>query len=139
MKMIQNEGQGVILYLRQEGRGIGLSKKLRAYNLQDNGFDTVDANIALGHQPDERDYRAAAAMLKDLQVTSVRLITNNPEKISQLEDYGIKVTCRIPAVATINENNHDYLYTKAVRMNHLLDVEKDEQSINTNLRSTYNG
>jgi GTP cyclohydrolase II len=122
MKMIEEEGQGVIVYLRQEGRGIGLSKKLSAYNLQDKGFDTVDANLALGHQPDERDYTAAASILKDLQVFSVMLITNNPEKISQLEQSGISVTRRIPAVATINENNHDYLYTKATRMNHMLDL-----------------
>lgn len=123
MRLIEEVGEGVVLYLRQEGRGIGLLEKLRAYNLQDNGLDTVDANLALGHEADERDYGIAAAMLKDLGVLSVRLITNNPEKISQLEQYDIQVSERIHSDAEIRPDNVAYLFTKAARMNHLLNVD----------------
>lgn len=123
MRIIEDAGEGVVLYLRQEGRGIGLLEKLRAYNLQDDGLDTVDANLALGHKADERDYGMAAAMLNDLGVLSVRLITNNPEKIFQLERNNIRVAERIASDAEIRPDNAGYLFTKAARMNHILNVD----------------
>jgi len=123
MQMIAEAGAGVIVYLRQEGRGIGLLDKLRAYNLQDQGYDTVDANLALGHQPDLRDYTIAARILEDLEVRSVRLMTNNPGKIMRLEELGIPVVERIPLESTIYADNAYYLFTKAQRMNHLLNME----------------
>ncbi|HWR66103.1 MAG TPA: GTP cyclohydrolase II [Bellilinea sp.] len=119
---IAHQGRGVIVYLRQEGRGIGLSEKLRAYNLQDRGLDTVEANLVLGHHEDEREYSMAAAILQDLGVRSVQLLTNNPDKITSLEDLGVIITERVPLVATVTEENAAYLMTKARRMNHLLDV-----------------
>jgi GTP cyclohydrolase II len=122
MATIAAHGAGVIVYLRQEGRGIGLLEKLRAYNLQDQGYDTVDANLALGHQADERDYTAAARILEDLQVRSVRLITNNPSKIERLRALGVRVDERVPSQGTIHADNYRYLFTKAQRMNHLLDL-----------------
>jgi GTP cyclohydrolase II len=122
MQLVAQEGQGVIIYLRQEGRGIGLSDKLRAYNLQDSGYDTVDANLMLGHQPDERDYTVAALILEDLGVRSVRLLTNNPLKIESLKALGIAVTSRVPLEPHITAENAHYLVTKAQRMNHLLDL-----------------
>lgn len=124
VSMIAAEGLGVILYLRQEGRGIGLLEKLRAYNLQDEGYDTVDANLMLGHQPDLRDYRVAAAILKDLGIRSVRLLTNNPDKINGLGREGIEVAERIPLQAPITNQNAFYLDTKARRMRHLLDLDQ---------------
>jgi GTP cyclohydrolase II len=123
MRLIENAGEGVVIYLRQEGRGIGLLEKLRAYNLQDQGLDTVDANLALGHEADERDYEMAAAILNDLGVRSVRLITNNPAKISQLEEYRMRVADRVSSDAEIRPDNAGYLFTKAARMNHLLDID----------------
>jgi 3,4-dihydroxy 2-butanone 4-phosphate synthase/GTP cyclohydrolase II len=123
MEHIDQEGQGVIVYLRQEGRGIGLLEKLRAYNLQDDGLDTIDANLALGHESDQRDYAMAAAILEDLGVISVRLMTNNPDKIIDLEQRGIPVVERISLVTTVYKDNAAYLLTKAQRMNHLLDVQ----------------
>ncbi len=122
MQTIALEGQGVILYLRQEGRGIGLLDKLRAYNLQDQGYDTVEANLALGHQADERDYTVAARMLEDLDVRSIRLLTNNPSKIENLSDLGVVVKERIPVESTITADNAFYLFTKVQRMDHLLDL-----------------
>lgn len=122
MEYIAHQGRGVIVYLRQEGRGIGLSEKLRAYNLQDRGLDTVEANLVLGHHEDEREYSMAAAILRDLGVRSIRLLTNNPDKITSLEDLGVIITERVPLVATVTEENAAYLLTKARRMNHLLDV-----------------
>ena len=116
-------GEGVLIYLRQEGRGIGLLDKLRAYNLQDEGMDTVDANLALGHQADERDYTIAACILNDLGVSSVQLLTNNPMKIENLRQLGIPVVKRVPLEATITADNIDYLFTKAQRMNHMLDID----------------
>jgi len=121
MRMVAQEGRGVILYLRQEGRGIGLLSKLRAYNLQDDGYDTVDANLKLGHQADERDYTPAALMLRDLGVRSVRLITNNPAKVEALEKLGVPVAERVPIQPTVHDHNAHYLDTKARRMRHLLD------------------
>ena len=120
MQIIAQAGQGVILYLRQEGRGIGLPDKLRAYNLQDEGLDTVEANLRLGHQPDERDYTVAALMLRDLDIRSVNLITNNPKKINELRDLGIAVRQRTPIEVPARPENLRYLRTKAKRMDHLL-------------------
>jgi GTP cyclohydrolase II len=114
---------GMVLYLRQEGRGIGLLNKLRAYGLQDEGLDTVDANLALGFRDDERDYSIAAHMLGLLEVRSVRLMTNNPRKLTGLASYGIRVTGRIPLVIPANEHNRSYLETKALRSGHLIDVD----------------
>lgn len=122
MRRIADEGEGIILYLRQEGRGIGLQSKLRAYNLQDEGYDTVEANRRLGHAADERDYTIAAMMLKDLGVSSVRLLTNNPEKIESLDQHGIDVRKRIPLKPHVNRHNADYLRTKVNRMRHILDL-----------------
>lgn len=122
MRMIAEHGAGVILYLRQEGRGIGLRSKLQAYNLQDEGYDTVEANLALGHDADERDYTIGALILEDLGIDSVRLITNNPEKIESLEAFDITVAERIPLQPHLNHHNSDYLRTKVERMRHMLDL-----------------
>jgi GTP cyclohydrolase II len=122
LKIIQSMDRGILLYLRQEGRGIGLVNKIRAYSLQDRGLDTVEANIALGFRDDERDYAVAAHMLKSLDVTSIRLITNNPNKIKQLTQYGITVSGRIPHVIPPNEHNRFYLETKAKRSGHYIDT-----------------
>lgn len=122
MQLIAKEGRGVIVYMRQEGRGIGLSKKIEAYNLQDEGHDTVDANIMLGHQADEREYSLAALILKDLGVNSIRLLTNNPTKIEALEAEGIQVKERVGVEGTVHPENAHYLMTKAKRMNHLLSI-----------------
>ncbi len=111
---------GILLYLRQEGRGIGLIKKMEAYNLQDQGMDTVEANIRLGHQPDERDYGIAARMLRDLEVRSIRLITNNPHKVEELQRHGVPVTARIPIEVGHHRENLGYLRSKAERMSHVL-------------------
>jgi GTP cyclohydrolase II len=115
--------RGLLIYLRQEGRGIGLINKVRAYALQDRGLDTVDANLALGFRDDERDYAIAAHMLASLNVQSVRLMTNNPNKISQLEQHGIRVRGRIPHVMPPNDYNRFYLETKALRSGHYIDFE----------------
>jgi GTP cyclohydrolase II len=120
---IAAEGTGVLVYLRQEGRGIGLRDKLRAYNLQDAGHDTVDANLMLGHPADDRDYSVAADILRRLGVGSVRLLTNNPAKIESLRAHGIAVSRRVPTQLHVNAENTPYLLAKARRMRHLLDVE----------------
>lgn len=124
MRMINEAGYGVLIYLRQEGRGIGLLKKLQAYNLQDQGLDTVDANIQLGHLADEREYDIAALILENLQVKSIRLITNNPKKIEDLKQLGITVTDRISVEIAAHDDNVDYLKTKAKKMAHLLFANK---------------
>ncbi len=121
LKMIGRMERGIVLYLRQEGRGIGLINKIRAYSLQDNGLDTVQANLALGFRDDERDYAVAAHMLMSLKVQSVRLITNNPKKISQLTEYGIHVSDRIPHVMPPTAHNRFYLETKVAKSGHLID------------------
>jgi GTP cyclohydrolase II len=121
LRAIGAEDRGIVLYLRQEGRGIGLLNKLRAYGLQDHGLDTVEANLALGFADDERDYAVAAHMLHLLEVRSIRLMTNNPRKIAGLEAFGVRVTGRIPVVIPPNESNRFYLETKAVKSGHLLD------------------
>jgi len=113
-------GGGVLLYLAQEGRGIGLVNKLRAYQLQDAGFDTVDANEQLGFDADERVYLPAAEMLRQLGFETVRLLTNNPEKVAALERYGVRVAERVPHVFPANGHNERYLRTKATRSGHLL-------------------
>ena len=120
LDIINQAGYGVLIYLRQEGRGIGLLKKLQAYNLQDQGLDTVDANIKLGHLADERQYDIAALMLNALQVHSIALITNNPQKISEMTKLGILVSDRIPIETHIHHDNLGYLRTKVERMRHLL-------------------
>ena len=120
MRMINDSGYGVLIYLRQEGRGIGLLKKLQAYNLQDQGLDTVDANIQLGHLADEREYGIAALILQNLQVNSIRLITNNPQKIDGLKQWGIRVSGRIPVEIVAHDENVGYLKTKADKMAHWL-------------------
>jgi GTP cyclohydrolase II len=116
---IQRQGKGAVLYLRQEGRGIGLGNKIRAYAKQDEGLDTVDANLALGFEDDQRGYLMAADMLRDLGVQSVALMTNNPRKVQGLENAGIEVSRREPHEVEAHEHNRDYLKTKQARLGHL--------------------
>jgi 3,4-dihydroxy 2-butanone 4-phosphate synthase/GTP cyclohydrolase II len=121
MQLIQKEGKGALIYLRQEGRSIGLHNKLRAYKLQDCGLDTVDANVKLGLPVDRRDYGIGAQICRDLGLRSLRILTNNPKKVSRLEVYGIKVVEQLPIIIPPNEHNANYLRTKKLRMGHLLD------------------
>lgn len=118
MRLIDHEGVGVIVYLDQEGRGIGLLNKIRAYRLQEHGLDTVDANLELGFDADLRDYTSAAAVLRQLGIRSVRLLTNNPRKVAALIDAGIEVTERLPLITEPNPHNQRYLSTKATRLGH---------------------
>ncbi len=118
---------GILLYLRQEGRGIGLTNKIRAYALQDHGMDTVEANVALGFRDDERDYAIAAHMLDSLGVQSVRLMTNNPRKLDGLRELGVDVVDRIPLVMPANRYNRRYLSTKARKSGHLIEDPGLEQ------------
>jgi len=122
MKMIQKEGKGVILYMRQEGRGIGLVNKCKAYALQDSGHDTVEANEALGFKADLRDYGVGAQILRDLGIRQLRLMTNNPKKIIGLQGYGLTIEERVPIVIPPNEDNLRYLQTKRDKLGHLLDI-----------------
>jgi GTP cyclohydrolase II len=122
LKLIGQAGQGLLIYLRQEGRGIGLVEKLRAYNLQDQGLDTVEANLQLGHPVDARDYAAAARILLELEIRSVRLLTNNPDKVDGLEKYGVAVSERINLQVAAHPSSSNYLRTKASRLNHQLDL-----------------
>jgi len=124
MRLIVDAGMGLVIYLRQEGRGIGLAKKLRAYNLQDEGLDTVDANIHLGHKPEERDYTVAKEILEELGVSSIDLVTNNPDKAKKLSDLDVLVEAIVPIEPKVNPENLDYLRTKALRMKHELDLER---------------
>jgi 3,4-dihydroxy 2-butanone 4-phosphate synthase / GTP cyclohydrolase II len=121
MTMVQEEGRGVILYLQQEGRGIGLANKLKAYSLQDQGFDTVEANEELGFAADLRDYGVGAQILVSLGVRKMKLITNNPQKIIGLEGYGLKVAGRVPIECVPKPENVRYLSTKCQKLGHLLD------------------
>lgn len=120
LSMIEREGAGVLLYMRQEGRGIGLLNKLRAYRLQDEGMDTVDANVALGFPPDLRDYGTGAQILMDLGLRRIRLLTNNPKKVIGLGGYGLEIVDRVPLVIEPNEYNERYMRTKELRMGHVL-------------------
>ena len=122
LQIISEAGSGIVLYLRQEGRGIGLLKKLQAYNLQDEGLDTVDANLHLGHLADEREYDIAALMLQTLEIVSVNLMTNNPKKIEALTKLGINVQHRIPIETHVHTDNKNYLKTKVKKMRHILSV-----------------
>ena len=139
MKRIEKNGRGVLLYMRQEGRGIGLINKLRAYNLQDDGMDTVEANVALGFKPDLRDYGIGAEILAHLGVKKLVLMTNNPLKVKGLGGYGIEVVGREPIEMTCHEKNEYYLYTKYKKMGHILhvreteDIEQLQKNIKTNI------
>ena len=124
MKMIDQEGCGIVLYLRQEGRGIGLVNKIKAYKLQDEeGVDTVEANLKLGFKADLRDYGIGAQILRDLGVTKMAMLTNNPKKIVGLEGYGIEVVDRFPIEMEAGDENKDYLLCKRDRMGHLIEVK----------------
>ena len=125
MRRIEEAGRGVLLYMRQEGRGIGLINKLRAYHLQDGGMDTVEANLALGFKADLREYGTGAEILADLGVKKMILMTNNPLKIKGLDGFGLEVVGRQPIEMTCNENNEFYLYTKYKKMGHILHVKND--------------
>ena len=120
MRQVQEEGHGAIVYLKQEGRGIGLHNKLKAYQLQDDGQDTVEANRTLGFDPDLRDYGIGAQILLDLGLTSIRLLTNNPRKIVGLEGYGLRVTGRVPLQIEPSDFNERYLDTKRAKLGHLI-------------------
>lgn len=122
-KLINEVGQGVILYLRQEGRGIGLTNKIRAYALQDQGHDTVDANLMLNLPADARRYDMCTIMLEHLQIKQVKLVTNNPSKIKALKELGIDVVARVPLTVGLNPFNADYLKTKHERMSHMYDKD----------------
>jgi GTP cyclohydrolase II len=121
LRKIAQAGSGILLYLPQEGRGIGLMNKLRAYELQDGGMDTVQANETLGFAADARDYDFSARILKKLGATKIRLLSNNPEKVRQLEDFGIRVVQRVPCQPRISKISRAYLQTKKSKMGHLLD------------------
>ena len=123
LQAIAERGWGVVLYLRQEGRGIGLHAKIQAYHLQDQGADTLDANLMLGLPGDARNYRIASTMLETLGVSDVCLLSNNPDKVKQLENYGINVVERMPLIVGVGTGNREYLQTKADRMGH--DIELD--------------
>lgn len=127
MEMVEEAGKGVVLYMSQEGRGIGIYNKLKAYHLQEIGMDTVEANTELGFSPDERDYGIGAQILRDLNITKMRLMTNNPEKKAGLHGFGIEIVETVPIIIEPNKYNKFYLQTKEVKMGHQLHVKKDKQ------------
>ena len=120
LRMIEEEGRGAVIYLNQEGRGIGLMEKMKAYKLQEDGMDTIEANLCLGHQADERDYGVGAQILRHIGITKMRLMTNNPVKRVGLEAYGLSVVENVPIEVTPNPYNEFYLKTKKDRMGHTL-------------------
>jgi 3,4-dihydroxy 2-butanone 4-phosphate synthase/GTP cyclohydrolase II len=120
LQMIESEGRGVLLYMAQEGRGIGLLNKLRAYELQEQGRDTVEANVELGFAPDMRDYGIGAQILSDLGLSSIRIMTNNPRKLVGLEGYGLTITERVPLEIKPTDINYRYLQTKKEKLGHIL-------------------
>jgi 3,4-dihydroxy 2-butanone 4-phosphate synthase/GTP cyclohydrolase II len=128
MQLIAEEGKGVILYLRQEGRGIGLANKIRAYELQDRGMDTVEANLHLGFPMDNRDYGIGAQILRSIGVSRLRLLTNNPSKRVGLKGYGLEIVERVPLIVGANRNNLEYLKAKREKMGHLLEIQNDGQN-----------
>ena len=127
LQQIQNEGCGVFIYMRQEGRGIGIHNKLKAYALQDQGYDTVDANVKLGFSADPRQYGIGAQILEDLGVKKMKLLTNNPTKRVGLEGFGLEVVERVPIIAPVKKENSDYMETKRKRMGHILGSDDEEQ------------
>jgi GTP cyclohydrolase II len=139
LQQIGQSERGILLYLRQEGRGIGFVNKIRAYGLQDHGYDTVDANLALGFRDDEREYSVAAHMLDLLKVKSIQLMTNNPRKINDLAQHGIRVQGRLPMVIPPNPHNAFYLHTKAEKSGHLLGPDDKERLLEQSDRPIVDG
>ncbi|MCB0879655.1 MAG: GTP cyclohydrolase II, partial [Thermoleophilia bacterium] len=137
LAQIEAAGQGVLVYLAQEGRGIGLVEKLRAYELQQNGRDTVDANTELGHEADPREFHAAAHILRDLDVRSVQLLTNNPRKLEELQRYGVPVTKRVPIEIAARDTNRSYLTTKRDRLGHILSDDALQGALNGSSASSH--
>lgn len=125
MRIVEKEGKGIVLYMNQEGRGIGLLNKLRTYQLQENGFDTVEANVQLGFKPDERDYGVGAQILRDLKISKIRLLSNNPTKRAALLGYGLEIVERVPLEIPSNPHNESYLRTKREKMGHEIEQKTD--------------